>query len=107
VIPADTLTNTETRNYSIDITYNRGGTRADTYLIGNGVKILANANTRLIVGGPYQFKSVETASILLGYDSDSMTVLVSIFNNTGGNLTLIPQTITVSMVQYDAPITSI
>lgn len=106
-IPADVIPNGTGNNYSVLIPYARGGTRADTYLDGNSVKILANASTRLATGGPYQFKSTETASILVDYDDTNIAVTISIFNGTGGPITLTSQTITVSVVQYDAPITPI
>lgn len=99
--------NGATQNYVVTIPYSRGGTRADIYLDGNSTKILANASTRLETNDPYQFTSTETASVLIEYTSSSIVVTLSIFNGTGGPITLTAQTITVQVVEYDAPITPI
>lgn len=106
-IPADTLPNGATNNYFIATGFDRGGTRADIYLDGNGVKILANTSSRLETGDPYQFVGLETASCLVQYASDAVVVIISLSNNTGGPITLTAQTINVSLVQYDAPITAL
>lgn len=106
-IPAGTMADGTTNNYSFVAPYSRGGTRADLYLEGNSVKILANTSTKLITGGPYQFKEFETASILIAYSSSNITITISIFNGNGHSITLISQSINVLAVEYDAPITAI
>lgn len=96
-----------TSTYSVTIPYTRGGTRADVYLDNNDTKILANSSSRLETGDPYQFISLETVSMLIQYTSSSIGLTLSVFNGTGAPITLIPQTIAVSVVEYDAPIISI
>lgn len=102
------IPNGNTQNFSTTLSYARLGTRADIYLDGNSVKVLANASTTLFSGGPYQYISSENADVFVEYTSSSqITVTISIFNGTGGPITLTTQTISVSFVQYDAPITAI
>lgn len=106
-IPAVAMADGATNNYSVTIPYARAGTRADIYLDGDSVKTLANASLALSTGGPYQFVEFETADIFTDYDTSSITVTISIFNGNGHVINLIGQTITVSAVQYDAPISGI
>jgi hypothetical protein len=97
------VANGATQNFVGTITYDRAGTRADLYLDGNGVKVMANAGTRA-AGDAYQYKSTETFSVLIEYSAGAITVTLSIFNGTGADITLTTQTITASAVQYDMPI---
>jgi hypothetical protein len=105
-IPADTLPNGLTQNYETTINYTRAGTIAHIFAENDTKKYLANGGTR-ISGRVYTPVSTETASILVGYGSSSITATLSIFNGTGGPITLTAQTITITAVQYDAPITAI
>lgn len=95
-----------TANFTATIPYTRSGTRADVYLDGNGVKTLAN-------GGPdstsftYIFASSETFDVFVQYSLTDITVTMSIFNGTGSPITLTTQSIVVSAVLYDMPISSL
>lgn len=93
-------------DFIVTIPYERAGTRADIYLIGNGSKVLANGGSRA-AGAVYQSVSMEIFSVLVTYTSSEIAVVLSIFNGTGGSISLIPQTIGVSAVLYDMPITAI
>lgn len=96
-----------TSNFSVSVPYTRGGTRADIYLKGNNKKIWANQGSALATGGPYQYVSTENADVLIEYTSSSIDVTITIFNGTGAPINLTAQTIEVTVVQYDAPITAI
>ncbi len=113
-LSADILPNGFTQNYPVNgggvftpisIPYDRAGTRADIYLDGKGFRVLANTGSRAS-GDVYQYKSSETFSTFVTYSASAITVWFSIFNGSGGSITLIPQTITVSAVLDDAPITA-
>lgn len=95
-----------TVNFSTTIPYDRAGTRADLYLDGNNTRVLANAGSRAATD-VYQPVSTEIFSVLISYSATDITVIVSIFNNTGGSLALTPQTITASAVLYDLPISAL
>lgn len=95
-----------TQNFTGVIPYSRSGTRADVYLDGNNVRVMANAGSRA-AGDAYQFKSSETFSVFITYSTTNITVTLSIFNGTGSTITLTPQTIVASAVQYDMPIGSL
>lgn len=95
-----------TENFVGNIPYTRSGTRADVYLDGNSLKVLANAGSRA-TSDVYQFAGTETFSSLVAYSSSSITVTLSIFNGTGSPIALTPQTIVASAVLYDMPIGSI
>lgn len=107
-IGADVIANLSAKVYTVNIPYSIGtAVRADIYLDGNTVKIPANASTRLVTGGPYQFKSTEAVSIFLDYTSGSIDATIEVFNGTGSSITLIPQNIIVSVVEYVAPLIAI
>jgi hypothetical protein len=115
-IPADSIPDGFARDYPVDgslsltpltIPYARAGTRADIYIVGNGVKVCANASTRLETGGPYIFKSTETFNVFIDYKPNQIEIFVEVFNGSGATITLIPQTLQFIVVEYDAPITSI
>lgn len=95
-----------TENFTGVIAYSRSGTRADIYLDGNSVKVMANAGSRA-AGDAYQFKSSETFSVLVSYSTTDITVTLSISNGTGSPIALNTQTITASAVLYDMPITAV
>lgn len=88
------------------IPYARGGTRADIYLEQNGVRVPANIGSR-VSPDVYQYAGSEIARITLQYDATTIYVTITIENNSGATINLIAQTITVSAVLYDAPITSL
>lgn len=95
-----------TQSFTATIPYSRSGTRADVYLDGNSVRVMANAGSRA-AGDAYQFNSTETFSVLVSYSTTTVTVTLSIFNGTGAPITLNTQTITASTVLYDMPIGSL
>jgi hypothetical protein len=113
VIPADTIADTDGRIYQTTVSYTRGGTRADIYLQRDdtGLKILASSGRRIAAELPtyqvYQFTGSEVCEVYILYNPSTIDVILGVRNNTGGPITLIPQTITVSAVFYDAPITPI
>lgn len=115
VLTDDILPPGFSQNYPLDsggsfapmsIPYSRGGTKADIYLDGNNVRVLANVGSRA-VGDVYQFKSSETFSVLVNYTTTDIELTFTIFNGTGSSVTLKPQTINVEVVLYDMPIMSI
>lgn len=93
-------------DFILNIPYERAGTRADIYLVGNGSKVLANGGSR-VAGAVYQSVSMESFSVLVTYTPSEIAVILSIFNGTGGSINLVPQTISVLTVLYDMPITSV
>lgn len=98
-----TVADVDVANFTAVIPYSRAGTRADIYLDGNNVKVLGNVGARA-AGDVYQSVSSETFSVLIHYSSSDITVTLSVFNGTGGAITLVTQAITVSAVLYDMPI---
>lgn len=106
-VVATSLANGATRTVTATIPYDRGGTRADVYVSGNGVKTIATGGPRAAGLAVYERTSTETASIFVRYTSTDVLVVLSIFNGTGGSITPIAQTIDVSVVQYEAPIAAI
>jgi hypothetical protein len=101
-----TVANGATANFTATLAYARTGTRADVYLDGHSTKVLANAGDRA-TSDVYQFISSETFATRVVYSITDITVTISIFNGTGGPISLTSQTIVVSAVLYDAPITAI
>lgn len=91
-----------TTDFSTSIPYTRNKTRADIYLrnLTTGVK-------RPISGGvrqsPYTFTSSEVCNQRALYNGSAITVTLSIFNGTGGTISLVNQTIEVSAVLYEVP----
>ncbi|HJQ08001.1 MAG TPA: hypothetical protein VJ836_00805 [Candidatus Saccharimonadales bacterium] len=106
VVPADTIPNGSSQNYVSQVAYARAGTRADIYLNNATKKVLANSGARM-ASQVYTPISGETAAVQVLYDATTVAVVLSISNNTGAAITLISQTITVTIVAYDAPITAI
>jgi hypothetical protein len=112
-ITAAVVPDTGNAAFQGSITYTRAGTRADVYLqrTDTGLKVPANAGKRISTLNPnyqvYQFRSTETVEVYIAYEATTITVTLNITNNTGASITLIPQNILMSVVQYDAPITAI
>lgn len=103
------IANATSRDQSVSIPYTRGGTRADIYVEGSltGYKTMANAGTRSAASVVYQFAGLEVATLYIQYSSSVIEVGLRITNNTGATINPPAQTITVTVVQYDAPITSL
>lgn len=91
-----------TATFSTSIPYTRTKTKADLY-----AKNLTTGVKRPISGGyrqsPYTFTSTETASVAANYVGGVITVTFSIFNGTGGPITLVTQTMEISAVLYEVP----
>lgn len=109
VISPSALANSSSREASVTIPYTRGGTRADIYATGSitGFKTLANAGGRASAFIVYDPVSSETATFAIDYNPTEIVVKFIITNNTGGSISPTSQTITIDIVQYDAPITPI
>lgn len=93
----------DTSVFSANIPYSRSGTTAHVYLDGNGRRVLAGSGSRA-AGSVYSYTSTEIFSVSVTYSPTDITVAISIFNNTGGTLSLTPQTIALTAVMYDMPI---
>jgi len=107
IVTATSLANGATRNIAVSIPYSRGGTIADIYATRGTIRTLVSTGGRASASVVYDFKSTETVAFSVKYTSSAVEVTLSITNNTGGAITPNAQTITISVVQYDAPITSI
>lgn len=110
IVISGTILAQTTQTFTGTIAYTRGGTRADLYLTGNGVKILANNGIEVVqeiyVYSASANETVESTGIQ--YDSGSISLSITIFNPFAeAPITLVTQTITLSAVLYDMPITSI
>jgi len=107
VVATTSLANGASRTTSVTIPYSRGGTVADVYAKRGSLKTLVTGGGRAAASAVYNFASNETATFNVTYSASNITVALVISNNTGGAISPNPQTITISVVQYDAPITSI
>ncbi len=110
-IPAVVVPNGDGELYSATVDFTRGGTRADIY-VDNGTSkaLLSGVGARAALGDIYQFTSFETINsniLYLNGITDSIYIEVTIENNTGGPITLVAQTLNLTVVQYDAPITAL
>jgi len=105
VVDATPLADGDSRSISVTVPYTRAGTVADIYATRNTVRTSVNAGSRSSARAVYNFTSSETARIDSVYSATDITVTLTISNNTGGSITPNAQTITISVVQYDAPIT--
>jgi len=106
------IANGANQTFSVTIPFTRANSRADVYFISpQGTKAPANSGTRVPTLLPtyyiYQFASNEIATTIIDYSSSSITVGINIANFTGGAISLVTQTIQVSVVQYDAPLSTI
>lgn len=106
VVAATSLGSGSTRSISVSIPYTRGGTIADIYATRGSVRTPVTGGGRAAASAVYNFKSTEAARFDVSYSSTHITVTLRIINNSGGSITPNAQTITISVVQYDAPISS-
>jgi len=106
-VSATPLANGATRTITVTIPYTREGTIADIYGTRSTVRTLLSTGGRAAARAIYSFKSTETATFNISYTSSNIVVNLVIFNGTGSAITPNAQTITVTAVQYDAPITSV
>lgn len=105
VVAATSLANGASRTISVVIPYTRAGTTADIYATRGTTKTIVSGGGRSAASAVYSFISTETATLDAFYDASNITVSLTITNNTGGSITPTAQTITISVVQYDSPIT--
>lgn len=105
VVAATSLANGASRTISVTIPYTRAGTIADIYATRSTVRTNVNTSPRAAASAVYSFASSETAELYATYSTTDITVSLVITNNTGGSITPTAQTLTISVVQYDAPIT--
>lgn len=107
VIATTSLANGASRTTSVVIPYTRAGTRADVYATNGSKKTLVTSGGRAAGTAIYTLTSTETVTINTSYSSSDITVSVVVTNNSGGPISPVAQTITISVVQYDAPITTV
>jgi hypothetical protein len=107
VVTATPLADGASRDISVVIPYTRGGTIADIYATRGSIRTPVNTGGRAAASAIYSFTSSETARFDTIYSSTNITVTLRITNNTGGPITPNAQTIAITVVQYDAPITSV
>ena len=90
--------------FSVSIPYSNPRTKADVY-----AKNL-NTNIKMAVGSPrvhpYTYASFEIARLQSSYNGTNITVTLTITNNTGGTINLVAQTIEISAVLVEVPISS-
>lgn len=107
VVAATPLADGSSRTISVVIPYERGGTRADIYATRGSVRTLVSTGGRAAASAVYNFKSTEIVRFDTTYGASSITVALVITNDTGSSVTPNAQTITIDVVKYDAPISSI
>lgn len=94
-----------TSTFSTSITYARSKTRADLY-----AKNLNTGTKMSLVGGPrihpYQFVSSEVATLWATYTGSTISIFLAVTNNTGAAINLIAQTLEISAVLYEVPLTT-
>lgn len=83
------------------------GTRADIYASNGTVSTLVSSGGRAAASVVYTYASTEVARIDIEYGSYDIYIYLRITNNTGGPISPPAQTLTFSVVQYDAPISTI
>ena len=105
VVAATPLANGASRTISVSIPYSRSGTTADIYATRSTVRSLISCGGRAAANAVYNYVSSETVNLSAIYSSTTITVSLIITNNTGGSITPNAQTITISVVNYDSPIT--
>lgn len=91
-----------TVNFSTTIPYARTNTRADLYARNTttGKKMPCAGGQRQ---NPYTFVSSETCSQLVTFTGGVFTITFSIFNGTGGTISLTAQTMEITAVLYEVP----
>lgn len=82
--------------------------RTDIYGLNNTTNVKLLLNTLLVMTtqlNGYSYKSTESVQMEIYYNQglNDVTVQYSVFNGTGGTITLNTQTITASVVQYQVP----
>ena len=107
VIASTPLANGGVRTFSVTIPYSRANTRADVYATSSSYKTLLSGSGRAAASVIYTYASSEIAWFNVIYSSGEITVTLTISNNTGGSITPVAQTISISVVQYQAPITAV
>lgn len=98
--------------YSVTILLDAADTRSDIFAknLTTGVKQLLSNSTAAIndtqpSGGIYQHVSTEKVSVSISNQPSPKAIIVEIDvnNNTGGTITLVTQTIQISVVEYSIP----
>lgn len=103
-----TVTNGSTQNFSANVTSTVTANlfRSDIYGTNNVTNTKVLLNTLLTMStaiNGYSYKSTELCQMEISYSGQTVTVTYSIFNGTGASITLINQTITLTLAEYQVP----
>lgn len=103
-----TVANGNTKNFSASVTGNISANtfRADIYGTNNVTNTKVLLNTLLVMStvvNGYSYTSSELVQIEISYSGQVATVTYSVFNGTGSSITLVNQTITLTLVEYQVP----
>lgn len=98
------VVNTGQATFSVSIPYTKPKTKADVYAknLTTGIK-MAVGSPRV---HPYTYTSFEIARLESSYNGSNLTVTLTITNNTGGTISLVTQTLQISAVFVEVPISS-
>lgn len=102
IVISGTILNGSGQSFSITVPTSPDNTRFDVYGVNQNTNIkqlLSNTNFPLI----YQYKSTEFLAQEIDYAPSSITVIFQIQNFTGSSVTLINQTIAITIVEYQIP----
>jgi hypothetical protein len=110
IVISGTYATATSTNFTVSVPVKINGNRFDIYgkNMNNGLKQLLStsnfiSNDTAIGGGIYQHKTTEFVQLLTSQVNGSVTVTITVNNNSGATITLITQTIQISVVQYQIP----
>lgn len=103
-----TIANNATTNFSatLSTTISPNLFRSDIYGLNSITNTKILLNTLLVMEralNGYSYKSTEFVTMNIKYSSSTVTITYSIFNGTGASVTLIPQTIALTLAEYQVP----
>lgn len=103
-----TIANNATTNFSatLSTTISPNLFRSDIYGLNSITNTKILLNTLLVMEralNGYSYKSTEFVTMNIKYSSSTVTITYGIFNGTGASVTLIPQTIALTLAEYQVP----
>lgn len=91
-------------NFTANLTLSTLNTFSDIYLSNQNTGKKTKLNNTLDIDLIWQYSSTETVQDSVSYLGSIVTIEISVFNGTGGTITLVNQTYSVEIIEYEIPI---
>lgn len=91
-------------NFTANLSLLSSSKFSDIYLINQNFNTKTLLESNVSITSLWQYTSSETVTNLATYLGSTLSVTISVANNTGGSITLVNQAYTVEVIEYEMPL---